>query len=164
MIRIGQGYDVHRFSDQDSTGNSYIKLGGISIPFEKTLLAHSDGDVLLHAICDSILGAVGQGDIGSNFPDTDNQYKNIDSKKLLEKVVTLISQKNYMVNNIDCTIVAQQPKMRPYIDQMRKSISDLLAVSVEYVSVKATTTEKLGFTGRSEGIACMAVVLLQENK
>ncbi len=158
-FRIGFGYDVHKFSE----GRKLI-LGGVEIPFEKGLCGHSDADVLLHAICDAMLGALALGDIGKHFPDTEEQYKNIDSKILLEKVNRLIEEKNYKVGNIDATIVAEKPKFQPYIIEMRKIISRILKVQPDSISVKATTSEKLGFVGKEEGIVAHAVVLLIEDQ
>jgi 2-C-methyl-D-erythritol 2,4-cyclodiphosphate synthase len=157
MFRIGQGFDVHAFCE----GRPLI-LGGITIPHEKGLLGHSDADVLLHTISDAILGAIAEGDIGKHFPDTDMSFKDADSAILLEEVWKLVEEKGYELGNLDCTIIAQRPKMRPYIDQMRERISELLRASMEQVNVKATTTEKLGFTGREEGIAAQAIVLLKK--
>lgn len=157
MMRIGHGYDVHKFG-----GDGPITIGGVEVAYEQGLLAHSDGDVLLHAICDSILGALALGDIGHHFPDTDPEYSGADSRVLLRHVVNLMSQKHYQVGNVDCTIIAQAPKMAPHIESMRHCIASDLKVSHEQVNVKATTTEKLGFTGRKEGIACHSVVLLEK--
>jgi 2-C-methyl-D-erythritol 2,4-cyclodiphosphate synthase len=159
MFRIGQGFDVHAFAE----GRPLI-LGGITIPYEKGLLGHSDADVLLHTIADACLGAVAEGDIGKHFPDTDQAFKEADSAVLLERVWDIVTEKGYELVNIDCTIIAQKPKMAPYIGDMRKRISELLQTSIENVNVKATTTEKLGFTGREEGIASQAVVLLQKKR
>ncbi len=158
MYRIGQGFDVHQFAE----GRPLI-IGGINIPYEKGLLGHSDADVLLHAIADACLGAIGEGDIGKHFPDTDKAYKDADSAILLQRVWELVRQHGYTLVNIDCTIIAQKPKMAPYIPNMQKRIAELLEGDVSQVNVKATTTEKLGFTGRGEGIAAQAVVLLQKN-
>ena len=155
MIRIGQGFDVHQLVE----GRPLI-IGGITIPHEKGLLGHSDADVLLHTVADACLGAVAEGDIGKHFPDTDPAFKDADSKKLLTHVWSLVKQKGYKLGNIDCTIIAERPKMRPYIDQMREVIAGLLEADMEQVNVKATTTEKLGFPGRGEGIAAQATVLL----
>lgn len=155
MIRIGHGLDVHRFG-----GQGPIVLGGVRIPFEQGLLAHSDGDVLLHAVCDALLGAAALGDIGHHFPDTDQKYKGIDSRILLREVANAIAQKGYIVANLDTTIVAQAPKMAQHISAMRCHMAEDLKTSVENINVKATTTERLGFTGRGEGIACFAVVIL----
>ena len=154
-FRIGFGYDVHAFSD----GRKLI-LGGVEIPFEKGLLGHSDADVLLHAICDSILGALALGDIGSHFPDTDENYKNADSRILLERSFSLIKDKEYRIGNVDCTVVIEKPKLAPYINDMRDVIAGLLQCSVDQVSVKATTSEKLGFVGNEEGVKAYAVALL----
>jgi len=154
-MRIGHGYDVHRFAEGDS-----ITLGGVRIPHRFGLLAHSDGDVLLHALSDALLGAAALGDIGRHFPDTDPRFKGADSRALLRHVVGLIHAQGYRVGNVDATIVAQAPKMAPHIEQMRALIAADLQVEVEEVNVKATTTEKLGFTGREEGIAVHAVALL----
>lgn len=156
MLRIGHGYDVHAFSD-----NRKCIIGGVEIPYEKGLLGHSDADVLLHAISDSLLGAAALGDIGKHFPDTDPQYKGANSLMLLESVVDLINSKGYTVNNIDATVIAQAPKMAPYIRQMRQNIADALKVDVDFVNVKATTEEKLGFTGRKEGISAHCVCLIE---
>nr|WP_225776630.1 2-C-methyl-D-erythritol 2,4-cyclodiphosphate synthase [Pseudomonas sp. Marseille-Q3773] len=154
-MRIGHGYDVHRFCDGD-----FITLGGVRIPHKYGLLAHSDGDVLLHALSDALLGAAALGDIGKHFPDTDPQFKGADSRVLLRHVVGIVLAKGWKVGNIDATIVAQAPKMAPHIETMRKRIAEDLQVELDQVNVKATTTEKLGFTGREEGIAVHAVALL----
>ena len=156
MLRIGHGYDVHAFADDRK-----CIIGGVEIPYEKGLLGHSDADVLLHAISDSLLGAAALGDIGKHFPDTDPQYKGADSLVLLENVVNLINLKGYTVNNIDATVIAQAPKMAPYIQQMRQNIANALKVDVDFVNVKATTEEKLGFTGRKEGISAHCVCLIE---
>jgi len=157
-IRIGQGYDVHAFAPLDASGNASIVLGGVDIPFEKALLAHSDGDVLIHALCDAMLGALALGDIGKHFPDTDERFKNISSRALLVHVVALLAEHHYCLSNADMTIVAW--KMANHIMPMRENIAADAGVSIDAVSVKATTTELLGFTGREEGIACYATVLL----
>ena len=154
-IMIGQGIDFHQLK----TGLD-LWLGGVKIPSEKGCVAHSDGDVLLHAICDAILGAAGLKDIGYYFPDTDNKYKNIDSKILLKNTFDLIRQKGYSVNNIDSTICLEKPKVAPFVQEMKKTISAIVEIEPGDVAVKATTTEKLGFTGREEGIVAIAVVLL----
>jgi len=159
MFRIGQGFDVHQLTE----GRPLI-LGGIEIPYEKGLLGHSDADVLLHTVADACLGAIGEGDIGRHFPDTDPEFKDADSAKLLEHVWNLVKERGYELVNADCTIIAQKPKMAPYIGQMRERIAQLLETSVENINVKATTTEKLGFTGRGEGIASQVAVLLQKKK
>lgn len=155
MMRIGQGYDVHQLVK----GRPLI-IGGIEIPHEKGLLGHSDADVLLHTVADAILGAIAEGDIGRHFPDTDPAYAGADSAKLLAHVWELVKNKGYQLGNIDCTIIAQRPKMAPYIPQIRERISELLEADLDQVNVKATTTEKLGFCGREEGIAALATVLL----
>ena len=154
-MRIGHGYDVHRFCDGD-----FITLGGVRIPHKYGLLAHSDGDVVLHALSDALLGAAALGDIGKHFPDTDPQFKGADSRVLLRHVVGIVQAKGWKVGNIDATIVAQAPKMAPHIETMRQFIAQDLQVELDQVNVKATTTEKLGFTGREEGIAVHAVALL----
>ncbi|MEB1809844.1 MAG: 2-C-methyl-D-erythritol 2,4-cyclodiphosphate synthase [Bacillaceae bacterium] len=155
MIRVGQGFDVHQLVE----GRPLI-IGGIEIDYEKGLLGHSDADVLLHTIADAALGAIGEGDIGKHFPDTDPEFKDADSAKLLEHVWEIVKMNGYSLGNIDCTIIAQQPKMAPHISRMRERIAQLLEGAVDQVNVKATTTEKLGFTGRGEGIAAQAVILL----
>ena len=155
-MRIGHGYDVHRFCDGD-----YVVIGGVKIPFSKGLLAHSDGDVLAHAIADSLLGAAGQKDIGHFFPDNDEQFKNADSLVLLARVKDIIYNAGYEIENIDSTIVAQAPKMMPHIDEMRKNLAKALSIDFDMVNVKATTEEKLGFTGRGEGISAHSVCLLK---
>lgn len=164
-IRIGQGYDVHAFADTKSSAGdaenmSAIVLGGVTIPFEKTLLAHSDGDVLIHALCDAMLGALALGDIGHHFPDTDSRYHNICSRDLLKAVVKLLAERQYTLSNADMTIVAQRPKMADYIVAMRENIAADTGLGVDAISVKATTTEGLGFVGQEQGIACYANVLL----
>ena len=155
-MRAGLGYDVHKLVE----GRDLI-LGGVKIPYEKGLLGHSDADVLLHAIMDALLGAAGLGDIGKHFPDTDPQYKGISSMKLLSHVAELIRERGYVVENIDATIIAQKPKMRPHIDTMRENIAKALLIDVGQVNVKATTEEGLGFTGSGEGIAAHAVCLIE---
>ncbi|MCA4077691.1 MULTISPECIES: 2-C-methyl-D-erythritol 2,4-cyclodiphosphate synthase [Pseudomonas] len=154
-MRIGHGYDVHRFCDGD-----FITLGGVRIPHKYGLLAHSDGDVLLHALSDALLGAAALGDIGKHFPDTDPQFKGADSRVLLRHVVGIVKARGWKVGNVDATIVAQAPKMAPHIETMRQLIAEDLQVELDQVNVKATTTEKLGFTGREEGIAVHSVALL----
>ena len=154
-MRIGHGYDVHRFGEGD-----FITLGGVQIPHKFGLIAHSDGDVLLHALSDALLGAVALGDIGKHFPDTDPTFKGADSRVLLRHVFSLIKAKGWQVGNVDATIVAQAPKMAPHIESMRAAIAADLEVQLDQVNVKATTEEKLGFTGREEGIAVHAVALL----
>jgi 2-C-methyl-D-erythritol 2,4-cyclodiphosphate synthase len=157
MIRIGPGYDVHRFTEGDG-----IILGGVTIPYERGLEAHSDGDVVLHALCDALLGAVAMGDIGKHFPDTDPNFKGANSRELLCHVYSLVKNKGYQLGNIDITIIAQAPKMAPHIPAMCENIAHDLNVSVDCVNVKATTTEQLGFEGRKEGIAVQAIVLVQQ--
>ena len=159
MIRIGHGYDVHRLIPERK-----LIIGGVEIPYELGLLGHSDADVLLHAICDAILGAIGAGDIGRHFPDSDPAYKGIDSRKLLSHVINLAEQRGYVVSNVDTTVIAQQPKLAPYIEQMAAVIAAECRVDPDRVNVKATTTEELGFTGRKEGIAANAVVLMQSTE
>ncbi|WDC85507.1 2-C-methyl-D-erythritol 2,4-cyclodiphosphate synthase [Caloramator sp. mosi_1] len=151
-MRIGHGYDVHKLVE----GRDLI-IGGVKIPYEKGLLGHSDADVLLHAIMDAILGAAALGDIGKHFPDTDERFKGADSMKLFEYVIELIGKRGFRVNNIDATIIAQRPKMAPYIDRMRKNIAEVCKVSIDDVNVKATTEEGLGFTGEGLGIAAHSV-------
>lgn len=155
-MRIGQGFDVHAFCEGDS-----IVLGGVSIPHTHGLKAHSDGDVLLHALADALLGAVALGDIGHFFPDTSEEWAGADSRDLLRRVVQRVTEEGYNVVNVDTTIIAQAPKMAPHVEAMRMNIAEDLGVAVNRVSVKATTTEKLGFTGRKEGIACQAICLLE---
>jgi 2-C-methyl-D-erythritol 2,4-cyclodiphosphate synthase len=155
MMRIGQGYDVHRFKDDGD-----VILGGVKVPYEKGLEAHSDGDVVLHALCDALLGAVAMGDIGKHFPDTDPNFKGADSRVLLRHVYGLVQQKGYRLGNADITIIAQAPKMSPYTAEMCANIAADLNVPVDCINVKATTTEKLGFEGRKEGIAVQAIALL----
>jgi len=154
-MRIGQGFDAHRFSDKRR-----LVLGGVEIPFDKGMEAHSDGDVVIHALCDAILGALALGDIGQHFPDSSATYKGIDSRILLRHVVELMQQQQYGVQNIDITIIAQAPKLAPHLPAMRDILANDLHTPVNNVSLKATTTEHMGFTGRGEGIAAMAVVLL----
>lgn len=154
-MRIGMGYDVHRLVE----GRDLI-MGGVNIPYEKGLLGHSDADVLLHAIMDAILGAAALGDIGKHFPDTDPAYKGASSIKLLEHVGELIYENNYIIENIDATIIAQRPKMRPHIDTMRQNIADALGIDADQVNVKATTEEGLGFTGTGEGISSQAICMI----
>lgn len=156
-MRIGHGYDVHRFGD-----GSFITLGGVQIEYSHGFIAHSDGDVLLHALCDALLGAVALGDIGHHFPDTDPAFKGADSRVLLREVMAKVAAKGYQVANIDCTVLAQAPKLAPYIAQMCANIAEDLALDIDQVNVKATTTEKLGFVGEKLGIAAHAVVLLSQ--
>ena len=155
MIRIGHGFDVHAFGEARP-----LIIGGVEVPYHTGFIAHSDGDVALHALTDALLGAMALGDIGKLFPDTDMQYKNADSRGLLREAYCRVQEKGYGVGIVDITIIAQDPKMRPYIDKMRTVIAQDLNCSIEQVNVKATTTEKLGFTGRGEGIATEAVALL----
>ncbi|MBL1262936.1 2-C-methyl-D-erythritol 2,4-cyclodiphosphate synthase [Candidatus Methylomicrobium oryzae] len=157
MIRVGQGYDVHRFNEGD-----HIILGGVTIPYEKGLEAHSDGDVVLHALADALLGAAALGDIGKHFPDTDPQFKGADSRILLRHVYGVVRAKGYALVNADITIIAQAPKMAPHIAAMCRNIADDLQADIDCINVKATTTEKLGFEGRKEGIAVQAVVLIEK--
>ena len=157
MIRVGYGYDVHRLVE----GRKLI-LGGVDIPFEKGLLGHSDADVLLHAVSDALLGAAGLGDIGRHFPDTDPQYKGADSRVLLRHVVKLVRENGYRISNVDVTMIAQKPKLKDHIPQMVKNIAADLQIPESRVNVKATTEEKLGFTGTMEGLRCHAVCLLEE--
>lgn len=156
-MRIGQGFDAHAFK-----AGGRLVLGGVEIPYEKGMEAHSDGDVVLHALCDALLGAAALGDIGRHFPDSDPAYRGIDSRVLVREVLDKVSAKGWRVINADLTIVAQAPKLAPYIDAMRDTIAGDLKVDADCVNVKATTTEQMGFTGRKEGIAAMAVVLLSE--
>lgn len=156
-IRVGLGYDVHRLAE-----NEELWLGGIKIPHSKGALGHSDADVILHVICDAMLGAVNLRDIGFHFPDTDPQYKVIDSKELLAEVAKLIIKKGYEIGNIDVTLSLQTPKVKDYVEEMKKVCAEILNISIEDVSIKATTTEKLGFEGREEGVSAQAVCLLYE--
>lgn len=156
MYRIGNGFDVHAFCE-----GSFITLGGVKISYEKAFAAHSDGDVLIHALCDALLGALSLGDIGQHFPDNDQAFKNIDSRILLRQVIKLINEQGFVLENCDNTIVAQAPKMAGHIGSMRHNLAEDLGIEMSAVSIKATTTEKLGFTGRSEGISVYSVVLLR---
>ena len=156
-MRIGFGYDVHKLVSERK-----LILGGVQIPHELGLLGHSDADVLVHALMDAILGALALGDIGKHFPDTDNTYKNIDSMLLLEKVTAIMKQEGYRMGNVDCTLCAQRPKLSPHIEGMRENIARVLETEVTNISIKATTTEKLGFEGREEGISAYAVCLLEK--
>lgn len=157
-IRVGQGYDVHQFAE-----NRELWLGGIKIPYTKGLLGHSDADVLIHAICDALLGAAHLGDIGYHFPDNSDKFKDIDSKILLKKSVELIAEKGYRVGNIDAVVMAQKPKLRPHVQAMEECLARVIGIDADRVSVKATTTEKLGFVGREEGMAAMATVLIMRD-
>lgn len=156
-MRIGHGYDVHKLVECRD-----LVLGGVKIPFDKGLLGHSDADVLLHAICDALLGAAALGDIGKYFPDTDDAFKNIDSRILLRKAVATLKEKGYTIGNIDATIIAQKPKIAPFIEQMRKNIADDTECNIDRVNVKATTEEGLGFTGEMLGISAHAVCIIEE--
>lgn len=156
-MRVGIGYDVHRLEH----GRKLI-LGGVEIPYEKGLLGHSDADVLVHALMDAMLGAAALGDIGRHFPDTDEKYRGISSIKLLENVAALIAQKGYRLANADCVVVAQAPKLAPYIEKMRENIAAAAGVDTDCISVKATTTERLGFEGRGEGISAQSVIFLEK--
>jgi len=156
-LRIGSGVDFHQLVE----GRDFW-LGGVLVPHHKGALGHSDADVLLHAICDAILGALALGDIGVHFPDTDNTYKNIDSKILLQRTMELVAEKGYQVVNIDSTLCLQAPKIKPYVAQMQETIARILGLTIEEVSIKATTTEKLGFVGREEGVVAYATVLLEK--
>lgn len=155
-MRIGMGYDVHKL-----VHDRKLIIGGVEIPFEKGLLGHSDADVLIHAIMDSLLGAAALGDIGKHFPDNDNNFKGISSLVLLEKVYELLKDNNYKIINIDATIIAQKPKMAPHIEEMRKNIADALNIPINYINVKATTEEGLGFTGSGEGISSQSICLIE---
>ena len=155
-MRIGMGYDVHKLVEERP-----LILGGVNIPYEKGLLGHSDADCLTHAIMDSLLGAAAMGDIGKHFPDTDPKYEGADSLKLLEEVRDMLDKKNYIIGNIDATIIAQKPKMLPHIENMRQNIADTLGIEIERVNIKATTEEGLGFTGEGLGISCHSIALLE---
>lgn len=157
-MRIGIGYDVHKLVE-----NRKLIIGGVNIPYVKGLLGHSDADVLIHAIMDSILGALALKDIGYHFPDSDNEYKNIDSKILLKRVFKIMKENNFKIGNIDSVIACEKPKLAPYIDSMRKVIADILNTDVENISIKATTTEKMGFIGREEGISAEVICLLERD-
>lgn len=156
-MRIGHGFDAHRFCE-----GTHITIGGIRIDYDKGLEAHSDGDVLVHAVCDALLGAAGLGDIGRHFPDTDDQYRGIDSRILLRRVRDSLAERGLRLANLDCTVVAQAPRMGPHIASMRTNMAEDMGVSPDQVNIKATTTERMGYTGRGEGIAAHAVVLLVE--
>ena len=155
-MRIGHGYDAHKFGEGD-----HIIIGGVNIPHSHSMLAHSDGDVLIHALCDALLGAAALGDIGKHFPDNSEEFKGIDSRVLLRRVLEQLEQRNYSIGNADVTLVAQAPKMAPHIESMRQNLAGDMGLSVDCLNIKATTTEGMGFTGRAEGIACHAVVLLK---
>ena len=158
MLRIGHGYDVHKLTEDRD-----LIIGGVKIPFELGLLGHSDADVLVHAVMDALLGAAALGDIGTLFPDTDMQYKGADSIKLLECVVKELSDRGYTIGNIDATLIAQKPKIKPYISEMRENIAKACGIDTEFVNVKATTEEKLGFTGNLEGMSAHAVCIIEKN-
>ncbi|WP_325064435.1 2-C-methyl-D-erythritol 2,4-cyclodiphosphate synthase [Grimontia hollisae] len=157
-MRIGHGFDVHKFG-----GQGPVIIGGVNVPYEQGLLAHSDGDVALHAVCDALLGAIAAGDIGRHFPDTDAEWEGADSRFLLRDVYAKVKAKGYVIGNLDVTIMAQAPKMAPHIDAMCAVIAEDLETDVSNINVKATTTERLGFTGRKEGIACEAVVIIRKD-
>lgn len=157
MFRIGHGYDAHTF-----TTNKPLVLGGMTIPFDRGLKAHSDGDAVIHALCDSLLGAAGLGDIGTYFPDTDKKYENIDSRILLREVNEILSQRDFHVCNVDITILAQVPKLLPYVKGMKQNLSEDLSLQEEVINIKATTTEGMGFVGREEGIAVYSVALIKK--
>ena len=157
MVKIGHGYDVHKFDI-----NRKLILGGVEIDYEFGLLGHSDADVLIHSICDALLGAACLGDIGKHFPDSDNKYKNANSIDLLKEVVDKINHLGYSINNIDCTVIAQKPKLSVYIDKMREIISNTCKIDIEQINIKATTEEGLGFTGRLEGISSHAVCIIKK--
>jgi len=154
-FRVGIGFDTHAFIQGDS-----IIIGGVKIPFNKSFLAHSDGDVLIHAICDALLGSVGLKDIGTCFPDNDERYKNIDSLVILKQTYDMVKSKGWIVSNIDCNIIIQEPKMKPYIDKMKEIISNIFEIEMEDVSIKAKTSENIGFIGRGEGASAQAIVLV----
>ncbi|MBV1877740.1 MAG: 2-C-methyl-D-erythritol 2,4-cyclodiphosphate synthase [Pseudomonadales bacterium] len=156
-MRIGSGFDAHRYGDVSA---GYIVIGGVQVPYHRQVLAHSDGDVLLHALCDALLGALALGDIGKHFPDTDGEYKNANSRDLLRATYVKLAAQNYFLINADLTLIAEAPKISRYVDMMRQNISADLCVDLDAISVKATTTEKLGFIGREEGLAAQATVLL----
>ncbi len=160
-MRIGTGFDVHKFGD---AAVSHIRIGGVDVPYDREVLAHSDGDVVLHALCDAMLGALALGDIGHIFPATDPEFENADSRQLLKHVAGLITAEGYQLGNADITLIAQAPRVASYVAQMRQNIAEDLGVEVARISVKATTTEKLGFVGRKEGLAAEAVVLLESHK
>ncbi len=155
IYRIGHGYDVHRFGEGE-----FITLASVKIPYHHGFIAHSDGDVLIHSLCDALLGSIAAGDIGQHFPDTDKQYENIDSSILLEQVCRILKHEQYSIVNVDISIIAQAPKMSPHIQTMRQCLADLLDISISQINIKATTTENLGFIGREEGIAVHSVVMV----
>lgn len=155
MLRVGMGYDVHQLVEERK-----LIIGGVEIPHHKGLLGHSDADVLIHAIMDALIGAIGEGDIGKHFPDTDAKYKGINSMELLQHVGQLLKEKNAVIHNIDATIIAQQPKMAPHIMKMRENVAEVLQIQVSQINIKATTEEKLGFTGEEKGISSQAITLV----
>lgn len=157
--RTGYGYDVHRLAE-----GLTLRLGGVDVPHPKGCVAHSDGDAVIHALCDALLGAAALGDIGLHFPDTSDEFRGIDSAELLSRTAAAVRSAGYEIGNADCTVVLQEPKIRPYIDRMRRAMADAIGVGIEDVSVKATTTEKLGFTGRGEGVEAHATVLIYKNQ
>ena len=156
-MRVGSGFDIHRFEDGE-----YLTLGGVKIPFSKGLQAYSDGDVLVHSLIDAILGAINAGDIGTHFPDDDVQYKNANSLDLLQNIYKLMSSKGYFLMNMDATIILEKPKLSKYIDKMKENIAETLSCSKDILSIKATTSEGIGFVGRQEGIACLCSILLDK--
>ena len=156
-MRVGSGFDIHRFEDGE-----YLTLGGVKIPFSKGLQAHSDGDVLVHSLIDAILGAINAGDIGAHFPDDDVQYKNANSLDLLQNIYKLMSSEGYFLMNMDATIILEKPKLSKYIDKMKENIAETLSCSKDILSIKATTSESIGFVGRQEGIACLCSILLDK--
>lgn len=158
MMRIGQGFDVHAFGPGD-----HVVLGGVRIPHAQGLIAHSDGDVAVHALCDALLGALALGDIGKHFPDSDPRWKDVDSLQLLSRCMALVREHGYALGNADITVICEKPKLAPHTESMRERIASAMSCEVGAISIKATTTEQLGFAGRGEGIAAMAVVLLQKN-
>jgi len=162
-FRVGQGFDVHAFVTDPAVDDRKLILGGVDIPYERGLVGHSDADVLYHALCDALLGAAGLGDIGRHFPDHDMQYKNMDSARFVSHAVDLLRQHAWRVGNVDCTIIAQEPKMAPHIPQMQQHLSRLLEIDQDAVNIKATTTECLGFTGRKEGVAAQSTVLIYKD-
>ena len=159
QMRVGNGFDVHRFGEV--TAGATVTIGGVPIPHARPLLAHSDGDVLVHALCDALLGALALGDIGQHFPDSDPRYRGISSLQLLQRVVALIAERGWSIVNVDLTLLAEAPRFAPFMQAIQTSLSGVLGVNIDQVSVKATTTEGLGFTGRKEGIACQAVAMVQ---
>ncbi len=160
-FRIGHGYDVHRLAEAGEGGERLVlRLGGVTVPHTKGCVAHSDGDAVIHALCDALLGAAAMGDIGVHFPDTSEEFRGIDSRELLRRTVALVREEGWEVGNVDCTVMLQAPRLRPHIDEMRRELAGALGIGVERVSVKATTTERLGFTGREEGVAAEAIVLI----